>query len=84
MRRRMASGTLRRTWRGLARNSRSTAPGEFTTTFVKPDHPVREGIQPFQVWDETYVHTIYGHDERVWGHPLFHRLIRNAIHWAVQ
>jgi type 1 glutamine amidotransferase len=78
------------------------------------DHPVLEGIQPFQVWDETYVHTMhnpdrtvlmervddagrepwtwvrthgkgrvfytaYGHDERVWGHASFHRLIRNAI-----
>lgn len=92
--------------------------GEFTTTIVKPDHPIMEGIQPFQVWDETYVHTMhnadrtvlmervdeagrepwtwvrthgkgrvfytaYGHDERVWGHPMFHRLIRNAIRWAV-
>ena len=77
------------------------------------------GIQPFQVWDETYVHTkhngdrtilmervddagrepwtwvrtqgkgrvfytAYGHDERVWGHPMFHKLILNAIRWAVQ
>ncbi len=91
--------------------------GEFTATIVKPDHPVLEGIQPFQVWDETYVHTMhnadrlvlmervddagrepwtwvrthgkgrvfytaYGHDERVWGHPMFHRLIRNAIRWS--
>lgn len=93
--------------------------GEFTATIVKPDHEVMKGIQPFQVWDETYVHTMhnadrtvlmervddagrepwtwvrthgkgrvfytaYGHDERVWGHPMFHRLIRNAIRWAVQ
>lgn len=93
--------------------------GEFTATIVKADHPVLEGIQPFQVWDETYVHTMhntdrtvlmervdaagaepwtwvrthgkgrvfytaYGHDERVWGHASFHRLIRNAIRWAVQ
>ena len=75
------------------------------------------GIQPFQVWDETYVHTkhnhdrtvlmervdetgrepwtwvrthgkgrvfytAYGHDERVWGHRMFHRLVRNAILWT--
>ncbi len=93
--------------------------GEFTATIVKPDHPVMDGVQPFRVWDETYVHTMhnadrtvlmervddagrepwtwvrthgkgrvfytaYGHDERVWGHPMFHRLIRNAIRWAVQ
>ena len=91
--------------------------GEFVTDIVKPDHQVMLGIQPFQVWDETYVHTkhnnnrtvlmervdetgrepwtwvrthgkgrvfytAYGHDERVWGHPTFHRLVRNAIFWA--
>jgi len=93
--------------------------GEFTTTFVNPSHPVLSGLQPFQVWDETYVHTkhnaagrtvlmervdadgrepwtwvrthgrgrvfytAYGHDERVWNHPSFHRLIRNGLTWAV-
>ena len=92
--------------------------GEFTAEIVKPDHPVMAGVQPFQVWDETYVHTkhnpdrtvlmervdangrepwtwirthgkgrvfytAYGHDERVWGHPMFHKLIGNAIRWAV-
>jgi uncharacterized protein len=97
----------------------SHGTGEFTATITKPDHPVLDGIQPFQVWDETYVHTMhnpdrtvlmervddvrkepwtwvrthgkgrvfyaaYGHDERVWGHPMFHKLIRNAIRWAVQ
>jgi type 1 glutamine amidotransferase len=93
--------------------------GEFTTEIVKPDHPVMAGMKPFQVWDETYVHTkhntdrtvlmervdesgrepwtwvrthgkgrvfytAYGHDERVWGNPNFHQLVRNAIRWAVQ
>jgi len=93
--------------------------GEFTAQIVKPEHAIMAGIQPFQVWDETYVHTMhgsdrtilmervddagrepwtwvrmqgkgrvfytaYGHDERVWGHPMFHKLILNAIHWAVQ
>ena len=92
--------------------------GEFTAEIVKPDHPIMKGLQPFQVWDETYVHTkhnqdrtvlmervddsgrepwtwvrtqgkgrvfytAYGHDERVWGHPMFHKLILNAIRWAV-
>ncbi len=93
--------------------------GEFSTTFVNTPHPVLEGLQPFQVWDETYVHTkhnaadrtvlmervdaegrepwtwvrthgagrvfytAYGHDERVWSHPGFHGLIKNAILWAV-
>ncbi len=92
--------------------------GEFTAEIVKPDHQVMKGLQPFEVWDETYVHTkhnqdrtvlmervdaagrepwtwvrtqgkgrifytAYGHDERVWGHPMFHKLILNAIRWAV-
>jgi type 1 glutamine amidotransferase len=92
--------------------------GEFTATIVAPNHPVLDGIQPFQVWDETYVHTkinpdktvlmervdenghepwtwvreqgkgrvfytAYGHDERVWGHPMFQRLVRNGLLWAV-
>jgi type 1 glutamine amidotransferase len=93
--------------------------GEFTAEIVKPDHPVMAGLQPFQVWDETYVHTkhntdrtvlmervdaagrepwtwvrnqgkgrvfytAYGHDERVWGNPSFHKLVLNAVRWAVQ
>jgi type 1 glutamine amidotransferase len=92
--------------------------GEFTATIVQPNHPILDGVQPFQVWDETYVHTkinpdktvlmervddsghepwtwvreqgkgrvfytAYGHDERVWGHPMFQRLVRNGILWAV-
>jgi type 1 glutamine amidotransferase len=92
--------------------------GEFTARIILPNHPVMDGIQPFQVWDETYVHTkhnpdrtvlmeradesgaepwtwvreqgkgrvfytAYGHDERVWSHPMFHRLVRNGILWAV-
>jgi type 1 glutamine amidotransferase len=92
--------------------------GEFTTEIIKPAHDVLKGIEPFKVWDETYVHTkhnpdrtvlmervdetgrepwtwvrtqgkgrvfytAYGHDERVWSHPMFHRLIRNAVYWTV-
>ena len=91
--------------------------GEFAAEVVKPEHQIMLGIKPFQVWDETYVHTkhntdrtilmervdengrepwtwvrmhgkgrifytAYGHDERVWGHPSFHRLVRNAILWT--
>lgn len=93
--------------------------GEFTAEIVKPDDPVVKGIQPFQVWDETYVHTkhnedrtvimervdasgrepwtwtrthgkgrvfytAYGHDERVWSHSSFHRLLRNAVLWVTR
>jgi putative membrane-bound dehydrogenase-like protein len=91
---------------------------EFTAEMVQSQHPVLEGIQPFRVWDETYVHekhnpdrtvlmervdstgrepwawtrthgrgrvfyTAYGHGEQTWSHPSFHRLLRNAILWAV-
>jgi type 1 glutamine amidotransferase len=92
--------------------------GEFTAEIVKADHPTLAGIKPFQVWDETYVHTkhnpertilmervdaegrepwtwvrshgkgrvfytAYGHDDRVWNHPSFQRIVSNAIKWAV-
>jgi len=30
--------------------------GEFTATFAESAHPVLQGLQPFQTWDETYVH----------------------------
>ena len=93
--------------------------GEFTAEIVKPDHPVMAGLTPFQVWDETYVHTKHNTDrlvlmERVdaagrepwtWvrnagerarvlhglrprrtrlGQRVFHKLILNAVRWAVQ
>lgn len=93
--------------------------GEFTAQIVDAGHPIVAGLEPFPVWDETYVHTrhntsgrtvlmervngserepwtwvrthgdgrvfytAYGHDERVWAHPGFHLLIRNAITWAI-
>ena len=93
--------------------------GEFTAEIVKKDHPVMDGITPFEVWDETYVHhkhnatdrtvlmervdaagrepwtwvrthgkgrvfyTAYGHDQRVWSHAMFHKLVQNGILWAV-
>jgi uncharacterized protein len=31
--------------------------GEFTAEIVQPSHPVMRGVEPFQTWDETYVHT---------------------------
>jgi type 1 glutamine amidotransferase len=39
--------------------------GEFTAEFVKMDHPVMAGMKPFQVWDETYVHTKVNPDKIV-------------------
>ena len=92
--------------------------GTFTAEFTQPNHEILKGVQPFEAWDETYVHTKHnpdrtvimervdargrepwtwtrthgkgrvfytasGHDERVWNHPSFHKLLRNAILWAV-
>ena len=96
----------------------SHGTGTFSAPIVKPDHPVMEGIVPFETWDETYVHTrhvpdklilmervdsagrepwtwvrtqgrgrvfytAYGHDRRTWSQPMFQRLIRNAVLWAI-
>lgn len=30
--------------------------GTFTAEVVEPDHPVMQGFEPFETWDETYVH----------------------------
>jgi putative membrane-bound dehydrogenase-like protein len=38
--------------------------GEFTASFVETGHPVMAGVQPFQVWDETYVHTQHNTADR--------------------
>jgi len=34
----------------------SHGTGEFETKIVDPEHPIMAGFQPFQTWDETYVH----------------------------
>lgn len=44
----------------------------FSAEIIDPDHPVMEGVKPFTVWDETYVHDkiaddIYVLMERVEG-----------------
>jgi putative membrane-bound dehydrogenase-like protein len=31
--------------------------GDFTAEIVQPAHPLMQGLQPFETWDETYVHT---------------------------
>ena len=38
--------------------------GEFTAEITQPNHPVMAGMKPFQVWDETYVHTKINPDDR--------------------
>lgn len=31
--------------------------GVFKETILLPDHPIEQGLQPIESWDETYVHT---------------------------
>ncbi len=38
--------------------------GEISAHVVKPDHPVMQGLQPFETADETYVFTRYEPDDR--------------------
>ena len=38
--------------------------GVFTETFVKPDHPVLQGLKPIESWDETYVHEMHNEQGR--------------------
>ncbi|GIW86728.1 MAG: glycosyl hydrolase [Isosphaeraceae bacterium] len=90
----------------------------FTARIVRPDHPAMTGVEEFEAFDETYVHTklsddrvvlmereaedgrrepwtwvrtqgrgrvfytASGHDERVFTHPGFHRLVIAGIRWA--
>ncbi|MFW6157389.1 MAG: PVC-type heme-binding CxxCH protein, partial [Balneolaceae bacterium] len=95
--------------------------GTFTAEVSDDTHPVTEGLEAFETWDETYVHdrhnddrtvlmervdeeenhtepwtwvrnhgngrvfyTAYGHDERTWGNPGFHELVRNGVVWSVE
>lgn len=38
--------------------------GTFRTRFVA-DHPILEGLQPFESWDETYVHSRHGEERTI-------------------
>ena len=44
---------------------KSHGAGTFTTRFVAPNHPVLEGLSPFESWDETYVHQKHNPDKTV-------------------
>ena len=96
---------------------KSHGHGTFTTRFLEPDHPALAGVEPFESWDETYIHmrhnpdktvlsvqeengyeepwtwvrthgkgrvfyTAWGHDERTWSNPGFHKLLEQGIRWA--
>lgn len=37
----------------------------FTAEVVSPDHPAMQGFEPFETWDETYVHTAHNPEREV-------------------
>ncbi|HVR34668.1 MAG TPA: PVC-type heme-binding CxxCH protein, partial [Methylomirabilota bacterium] len=39
--------------------------GVFKETLLQPDHPILDGIDPIESWDETYVHTRHNPDRVV-------------------
>lgn len=43
----------------------SHGTGTFTAEIVDPEHPVMKGFQPFETWDETYVHTLGAPDRHI-------------------
>ena len=44
---------------------KSHETGTFTASFTAEKHPVTEGLQPFETWDETYVHHMHNPDRKV-------------------
>ena len=70
---------------GLGRDVRSheTQPGSH-----RPDGADRRRGPRAGTWVRPHgkgrvFYTAYGHDERVWGHPGFHALMKNAMTWAI-
>ena len=61
-RRRSASRTRRAYIALVGAQFQKHGTGEFTAEIIKHDHPVMRGMKPFQVWDETYVHTKHNPD----------------------
>ena len=39
--------------------------GTFTVPILEPDHPVMQGLAPFETWDETYIHDFHNPDRIV-------------------
>ena len=39
--------------------------GTFTADIINGEHPVTAGLEPFETWDETYVHTMHNEDRIV-------------------
>jgi len=44
---------------------KSHGTGVFKETIVNPTHPIMQGLQPIESWDESYVHTKHNNDRVV-------------------
>lgn len=42
----------------------SHGTGTFTTRIAEPDHPVMQGFEGFESWDESYVHQMHNEENR--------------------
>jgi putative membrane-bound dehydrogenase-like protein len=38
--------------------------GTFTANIINRDHPITEGLEEFETWDETYIHTKHNEENR--------------------
>ena len=39
--------------------------GVFTADILEPEHPAMDSLEPFETWDETYIHAQHGEDRTV-------------------
>ncbi|EMS34767.1 Putative secreted glycosyl hydrolase [Mariniradius saccharolyticus AK6] len=44
---------------------KSHGTGDFTVDIVRPEHPIMAGVEVFETWDETYLHTSINPDMTV-------------------
>jgi uncharacterized protein len=44
---------------------KSHGTGEFTVDIIAPEHPIMQGVQVFETWDETYLHHMINPDMTV-------------------
>ncbi|RFC41934.1 MAG: Type 1 glutamine amidotransferase (GATase1) [Verrucomicrobia bacterium] len=43
---------------------KSHKTGVFQATFLMPTHPILQGVEPYETWDETYVHDLLNPEGR--------------------
>ncbi len=44
---------------------KSHETGTFTAEITQPNHPITKDLEPFETWDETYVHTLHHEDRTI-------------------